>query len=120
MALEEKIGELIAAVKENTAALKGGGSSTAGKAAAADGKKGPGRPAGSTASKFKADDVKAALVGLKEKLGAPAAKQIISDSGADDLADLLTKKALWDDVMAAVETALSDSGDGDDGDGDDL
>lgn len=114
MSIEEKMADLTAALKENTAAIKAGGGGAAPAAAR-------GRPVGSgkdkdkaaATSKHKADAVKAALLSVKDKLGSPAAKTIISDSGAEDLADLLTKKGLWDDVMEAVETALEDgSGDG--------
>lgn len=115
MALEERIAELTAALTANTAAIKAGGGAAAGK---------PGRPAGSTnkdkaadkpSSKHKADDVKAKLLEVKEKVDAATAKSIITDTGgADDMADLLaSKKSAWDDVMEACESALEDAGGGD-------
>lgn len=106
--LEEKIDALTAAVKENTAAILGKG----GAAAPAAGAKGPGRPAGATAKpKFTAEQVKAAVVGVKESKGTDVAKALISDAGAKDLADLLTKSAKFADVMAACEAALAEEAD---------
>lgn len=115
MALEEKIDELTAAVKELTATLKKGGTSAA---APSGDKKGPGRPP-KESSKFTQDQVKASLLNVKENVGTDEAKRIISEvGGAKDLADLLaSKKAKWDDVMTACDEAVEGGGEEDEGDG---
>jgi hypothetical protein len=116
MSLEEKIDELIVALNKNTAAHAGKGGAAA--EPAASGKRKPAAAAADEGPKVKADDVKAALMKVKEDVGTPAAKKIISDAGADDMADLLTKPKLFAKVMTACEAALEGGGDEEDeGDG---
>lgn len=122
MSLEAAIATLTAAVEANTAALlgkSGGGKSSAG--ADDDGAKTSTRRRTSTKSddkpKYTADDVKAAAVKVKEELGTKAAKDLIKDHGADELAKL--KPAVFADFIEAAGKLLAGDDDGGDDDGDD-
>lgn len=118
--LEEKIDALTAALKENTATVKKhiealGGSAGSGSgetAEASGGKK-------DKKSKFTADQVKAAVVKVKEEKGQDAAKAIISDAGAKNLAELVTLPKKFDSVMAACEAALAATDDDNEDEDDD-
>lgn len=125
MSLEAAINSLREAVEANTAALlgKSGGKSggdddgakttrtrSTSKAKADDAK----------ATKYTAEDVKAAAVKVKEELGTKAAKDLIKDHGADELAKL--KPAVFADFIEAAGKLLAgedgdDGGSGDDDDG---
>lgn len=70
------------------------------------------------ASKYTAEQVKAAAVKVKDALGSEAAKKLISDHGAPKLDQL--KPEQYEAFIAAAEKLLSGDGDDDDGDDDDL
>jgi len=123
--LEEKLDtltkEIVAlrkAVEANTAA--GGGTSGAPAAAAEPAADKPkrGRPAKAEPTpEHDKDEVEAIIRRVSAEVGKPAAKKIISDQGAADLADLLTMPAKYDAAFAAAEAALPEAEDGED-DGD--
>ncbi|AEY69586.1 hypothetical protein AH2_00076 [Burkholderia phage vB_BceS_AH2] len=130
MSIEKLLGDLIDAVNANTEALKaGGGAASSGKNADDGGSASTGRGRGRGASsnknaddgdsggkKYTADDVKAAAVKVKEKLGTKEAKKLISDHGADELAKLEPK--VFAAFIADCEKALKADEDGG-GNGDD-
>lgn len=93
--LEERIAELTKALNANTAALTGGKGAGANGGAGAAGKK---------AHTF--EEVKAALLAVKEMKGAPAAKKIITAEGKS--ADLVSiKPAQFAAVMKACEAFIN-------------
>lgn len=128
MSLEQALNENTAAMRELIAAL-GGANVGAGKGAAgaeteaktttrsrSKPKNDDVEDAKAKTSKYTAEDVKAAAVKVKDELGTKAAKQLIADHGADELAKL--KPAAYEDFINACEKALNGDGDGDeDGDG---
>lgn len=102
MSLEDKITELTAELKKNTAALVASGVKPVGRPP------GGGKPA-AAAPTATADQVKASAVALKDKHGAPRAKAVIFESSAEaDLKGLLAKPEKWDAFVAAAETALAE------------
>lgn len=112
MSLEAKLEALTAAVLANTEALKG-----AKGAPAASGKPGKTSPAEKT-SKFTPEQVKAAAVKVKDKLGTGEAKRLIKEVGkADELMKI--EVGNYDAFIAACEKAVAaaeepeDGGDGD-------
>ena len=105
--LEDKIAELIVALKAHTAALLG---KAAPATATAQAKSAP---------KITFDQVKAAVVKVKDAKGKPAAQMIIRNSGkASELAAI--KPAQYADVMQACEEALAEDEPADPGDEDTL
>jgi len=101
------------AVEANTAALGATGGAPKKAAAASDDsgedapKKGRGRPKKEeVAPEHDKDEVDAIIRRVSKEVGKPVAKKIISDQGADDLADLLTMPAKYDAAFAAAEAAL--------------
>lgn len=115
--LEEKLDlltkEVVAlrkAVEENTAA---GGATSSGKSASSGDteKKTRGRPKKEEPTpEHDKDEVEEIIRRVSREVGKPAAKKIIGDAGADDLADLLTMPAKFDDAYAAAEAALEGEG----------
>lgn len=101
MALEDKIDALIASLDKNTAAILGGKAP-----AGAPAGKGAGAKAPPAAPKHTSDEVRARAVEVKEKMGQPAAKKAIQETGATDLKELLTKPELYDGFMAATDGIL--------------
>jgi len=103
------------AVEANTAAL-GATSGTKGKPSDDDsgekpaGKRGRPKKEEPTPEHDK-DEVEAIIRRVSKEVGKPVAKKIISDAGADDLADLLTMPAKYDAAFAAAEAALAEDGD---------
>lgn len=93
--LEEMLAENTAALRENTAAIKGGGA-TAGATAG----RGPGRP-----KKVDFDQVKAVAKKLMDEKGRPAAVALIQKHGADQLANLAESK--YPEFVAAAEVLLA-------------
>lgn len=123
MSLEQALNENTAAMRDLIAALGGaaGKTAAAGKGAADDAADKPTttrrRSAANKdaeektkASKYSAEDVKAAAVKVKEELGTKAAKQLIKDHGADELAALKPEK--YDAFVDACEKALNGDDDG--------
>lgn len=126
MSLEAEIKALREAIEANTAAVLGGKSAGAAKSSKDEGADEPKttRTRRSSAnkdeeakSKYTAEDVKAAAVKVKDELGTKAAKQLIKDHGADELAAL--KQAAYEDFIKACEKALNGD-EGDDEGKDDL
>jgi hypothetical protein len=120
MSIEAALQALTAAVEANTAALKAGGGSAAA-APKADAKaaapKAEAKVEKAAKSKYTLDQVKAAIVKVRETQGTPAAKAIIADAGKADKMDNI-KPENFDGVIAACEAALAESDD-DSADGDD-
>lgn len=130
MSIEKLLGDLIEAVNANTEALKaaGGAASSGGKANKGDDEggekastgRGRGRPAKTedegSSKKYTAEQVKAAAVKVKEKLGTKAAKDLIKKHGADELASLEAEvyAAFIADCEKALKAAEEDEGGGDD------
>lgn len=110
--LEEKIDALIAAVKANTAALTGKGGGAAG------GTAGTGKAGTTGGSKITFEQVKAAVVKVKDAKGKPAAQKIIREAGkAAELASI--KAPQYEAVIEACKEALEegeDAGGGEDED----
>lgn len=99
--LEDKIAELIEAIKENTAAMKGGKVTPAGAVATTP----PNKTAGAAKPTF--EQVKAAVVMVKDSAGKPAAQKIIKEIGkAVELAAV--KPAQYSAVLAACEAMLGE------------
>jgi dynactin complex subunit len=118
VSLEEKIDSLIEALNRNTAAHSGkGGAAAADKTADKATDKTADKATGTT--KIKPEEVKALLMKVKEEKGTAAAKKIIADAGAEDMANLLTLTKKFAAVVKACEAALED-GDDDSGDDDGL
>lgn len=121
MSLEAAVLANTAAIEALTAAMKSGGAA-AGKptttAAATAGKGGKGGKPTPAASKYTLDQVKAAIVKLRDAQGTPAAKEVITEVGLADKMDNI-KPENFDAVIAAVETRLSDDG-ADEGSDDDI
>jgi hypothetical protein len=63
------------------------------------------------------DAIRAALNKVKEELGTPAAKKIIADHGATDLANLCTMKSKFQAIIDACEAVLTPADDADEGEG---
>lgn len=108
MALEDKIDTLITAVNKLTDALAAGGGTGGGKAS---GGKASGGAAGKTDKpSLNADQVKAAILKVKEEKGDDAAKAVIAKamgkSGAK-LAELLAAAGKFQKAMDAAEEALN-------------
>jgi len=131
MSLEQAIKENTEAVRELIAALgaSGGKAGSGGKGGDDEGgkstttrsrrssNKGGDDDGGSKASKYTVEQVKAAAVKVKDELGTKAAKQLIKDHGADELAAL--KPEAYEDFINACEKALN-AEDGNDDDSDSL
>ena len=109
--LEEKIDALTAAIKENTAELKKAQASGAvpGKTASSDDGDAPAKPPKGKKGP-KPEDVKAAVVKVKDEIDQDAAKAIIKKAGAKDLAALLAMPDKFASVLAACEAALAAAG----------
>lgn len=112
--LEEKLDlltkEIVAlrkSVEANTAA--GGatsGAKTSGEAGEAPAR-GRGRPKKEeVVPEHDKDEVEAIIRRVSKEVGKPVAQKIIKDAGADDLADLLTQPAKFDEAFAAAEAEL--------------
>jgi hypothetical protein len=103
MALEDLLTKLIASLDANTAAVKGGGSSTGTKAAAT------GTKAAASGKTIQFDEVKAAAAKVMDKQGKPFTKKMIKDvGGANELATVKPEK--YGALMAAFEKALAENG----------
>lgn len=122
MSLEQALSENTAAMRDLIAALGGAAAKGGAKGGDADDKPATTRRRASNKDadddkggkgKYSAEDVKAAAVKVKDELGTKAAKKLISDHGAEELA--LLKPAVYEDFINACEKALN----GDEGDGDD-
>lgn len=118
MSIEAAIEALTKAVEANTAAIKAGGGAAAAtpgkadKAAATSGKADK-----VVKSKYTLDQVKAAIVKVRETQGTPAAKAIIGDAGQSDKMDNIDP-ANFEAVIKACEKALAEDGEpADDNDG---
>lgn len=117
MSLEALLTRLADSLDANTAALTGKSAGAAtGKGKTDEGTTTTRRRSSKTdedapKSKYTADDVKAAAVKVKEKLGTTTAKEIIAEHGAEELAKL--KPAVFDDFVEACQKALDDA-DGED------
>lgn len=109
--LEQKMDELITALNANTEAHGG-----------KPGKAGAGKtpPAGKpVADKITMEMVKAALVGVKDAHGKPAALKIIKEAGG--CAEMVAiKPARYSAVIAACEEVMGDGDSTEDGDDDAL
>lgn len=106
--LEQKIDELIVAIKENTAARLAEGGAAA-KPAAKAGTKAETKPAAKKKPTLTAEQVRAKILEVKDKHGMDRAKEIIAETGADDLADLLKNYAeQYASAYAAAEAALEE------------
>lgn len=114
--IEEKLDKLTAAVERLTAVIESGGAAPAasGKPAAAA------KPAAKKA-KFTADQVKARFAELKanEAIGAPPLKELISNTGCENLAELLVSPDKFEDAMAAMDAFEAGAGSDDLGGDDD-
>lgn len=121
--LEEKIERLTAEIvklRESNEKLAGGKATGGGSATTEDAGKGKGsKGAAGKKSKHKPDEVKAAVIKVKDEVSKDAAQKIIKDAGCDGLAELQTKPETFDAVMAACAAALAGDGDDDDNDDDD-
>lgn len=123
--IEEKLDKLTAAVERLTAVIESGGSAPAasGKAAAADKPKAEAKPKAAAAkkAKFTADQVKARFAELKanEAIGAPPLKELISNTGCENLAELLVSPDKFEEAMAAMDALEAGVGDDLDGGDDD-
>lgn len=107
-ALTEAVKELTAEYKASRGASSGAKPSTGGKASDAKASK----------PKHTADKVKAIILKVKEKHGMDRAKEIIGETGSDDLADLLKNTDRFNDAYAAAEAALAEeASEADEGDG---
>lgn len=95
MAIEDLLTDLAAALRENTAAVTGKPAT----AAAADGKKPPGRP-----KKVSFEAVKAIAQQVAVEKGKPVAVQLIKNHGAAQLAEL--EEAKYSAFVAAAEVIL--------------
>ena len=115
--LENKIDELIAALRENTAArlAEVGGAATGGAKAGAK----PGAKPGAKADKpkYTAEKVKTKVLEVKEKHGMERAKEIIAETGSDDLADLLKNPDRYNAAYELAEAAANEGAVSDDDDG---
>lgn len=103
--LEEKIDALTAAINKLNANLEKGG--TAG--AATGGKAAP-KPAGKPKPKYTADQVKSAVMEVKDTIGAAAATALITSvgDGAVKLAELIQKPECFDAAVEAAQAALTE------------
>lgn len=121
MALEDKIGELIAVNKALIAALQGKAGGAAATAAGKPAATAAGKPAATApkAPKNTAADVTAAAVKVKKELSVEAAKFLIAKHGADELKALMP--AAYDDFVADCNAAIeAGEVEGMDGGSDDL
>lgn len=122
--IEEKLDKLTAAVERLTAVIESGGAAPAasGKAAAADKPKADAKPKpAAKKAKFTADQVKARFAELKanEAIGAPPLKELISNTGCENLAELLVSPDKFEEAMAAMDALEAGVGDDLDAGGDD-
>lgn len=115
--LEQKIEKLTEAVVALTAVIEKGGLGGGG-AAASTTKASTTKASTTKASKpkYTADKVKAKILEVKEKHGMDRAKELISEAGGDDLANLLSQPDKFDNAYALAEAALEEDAAGDDGD----
>jgi len=117
--LEEKIDRLIGVI-EQLIAVQGGKAPTA---AATSEKKAGTKKAAADAPKNNADQVQAAILEVKEKKGAPVAKELIEavvgKTGAK-LADLLNMPEKFDKAVSACSEALAATDEPDEDDEDDI
>ena len=127
MSIEKLLGDLIEAVNANTEAIKasGGGAASGGKGGKGDDEGGTSTSRGRRApsnknaddgdsggKKYTAEQVKAAAVKVKEKLGTKAAKDLIKKHGADELANL--EPEVFAAFIADCEKALKADDEGGD------
>jgi pyruvate/2-oxoglutarate dehydrogenase complex dihydrolipoamide acyltransferase (E2) component len=121
--IEEKLDKLTAAVERLTAVIESGGAAPAasGKPAAAEKPKAAAKPAAAKKAKFTADQVKARFAELKanEAIGAPPLKELISNTGCENLAELLVSPDKFEDAMAAMDALEAGVGDDLDAGGED-
>lgn len=110
------------ALEENTAAitrladiLEKGGGVGAGGTTTGGGKAAGGKAAGAKKPKNTAEQVKAAIMKVKDDVSADAAKAIIEKHAGKGkkLADLANDPSLFDAAVADAEAALADADDGD-------
>lgn len=128
--LEERVETLTTAVERLTAVIEangvGGGAATTAapaKAAAKADKPAAAAPKKAAAkAKFTADQVKAAIVNVKDTVSEEAAREIIQEHAGEGkkLADLVTMPSVFEAVMASCEAALAggdeeEAEEGDDG-----
>ena len=119
VALHTDIKNMLAQMKRLDNVLPAVAAETAAPASATTDKKGPGRPKkteeAAAAPKVTFDEVKTALMKVKEEKGKDAAQAIIKDVGkAEKMAEI--KEPNYAAVIAACEAALA----GDDGNDDDI
>lgn len=120
--LEEKIDKLTAVMERVAVALEAGGSvggAAAGKPAA--GAKAAAKPAAAKKPKHTADQLKAKFAELKarEDVGTGPLKEIISEQGCENLAELLVTPDKFDaamEAMVALEAEKDAEGGGSDDD----
>lgn len=111
--LEDKLDALTVQMKRVGDLLEKGGtisSDASAKPAAKAGAKAAAKP------KHTVEQVKAKILEVKEQHDMDRAKQVISDAGGDDLADLLTKPNLFDKAFTLAEEALAEAADDEGGD----
>ncbi|MCB1865152.1 MAG: hypothetical protein KDG50_06950 [Chromatiales bacterium] len=107
--LEQKIEALAEAINNLAAAYKAGGG------AAPSGSTGGGRKGGAASSsaskpKHSKAEMQAAVNEVKEKLGTPAAKELIKSVGFEKLAEVTEDK--FDALYEAAKAKVADDGDG--------
>jgi hypothetical protein len=110
--IEAKIDALIAAIEANTTALTGKKSTASTSSDSTEKSSGAKRSTkadGESASKYTAEQVKAAAVKVKGELGTKKAKELIADQGADELAAM--KPANYEAFIKACDKALSGGND---------
>lgn len=123
--LEEKIERLTSEVIKLREAIQKGGSASAGAGTAAEkGKPAADKPKGKPAakSKFTPDQVKTAVIKVKDDVSQEEAQRIIKEVGKSaGLAELISKVDVFDEVMIACEAALlPDEDENEDGEDDGL
>lgn len=105
--LEEKLDKLTAVMERVAVALEAGGSVGGGAAASTPAKAGAKAGAKAAKPKHTADQLKAKFAELKARddIGTPPLKEIISNLGVENLAELLVTPDKFDAAMEAM-TAL--------------
>jgi adenylosuccinate synthase len=116
--LEDKIERLTAEIIKLREALEKKAGSTGEGTGAATADKAAGKKAAAKKSKYTAEQVKAAVVKVKDEISKEKAQEIIKGAGAAGLAELITQTDKFDDVMAACEAAHAEAAGGDEDDDD--
>lgn len=111
--IEEKLDTLTKEIIKLREAIEKGG--VGGAAKGGDAKKPDAKKPDAKKPKYSVEQVKAKVLEVKEKHDMDRAKKVIADTGADDLADLLTQPALFDQAYALAEEALAEEGEDDSG-----